>query len=79
MWSNDVLMMFKGAVHKYRLIGRRTTRWVLIRTCESPFRWLWDLRSPLSSFQHCVNEQQIAEKQILLGANINSSHLQEES
>lgn len=34
---------------------------------------------PPSSFQHCVNEQQIAEKQILLGANINSSHLQEES
>lgn len=79
MWSNDVLKMFKGAVHKYRLIRRRTTQWVLIHTCDSPFRWLRDLRSPLSSFQHCVNEQQIAEKQILLGANINSSHLQEES
>lgn len=37
------------------------------------------LGPPPSSFQHCVNEQQIAEKQILLGANINSSHLQEES
>lgn len=35
--------------------------------------------TPLSSFQHCVNEQLIAEKPMLRGANITSSHSQEES